>query len=255
MSMTNRERPTAKLATKRRRLARATAITAACALALATLTAVAPGAAYAGGTAQDLVCPPYTSDDPVADETTAEAAVLELELTHNILGAVADAIEDKGEGIEAGGAPGAATLGDAEEKLAEPVKIAAAVVAGAIGAAETAKLVLETINNVADACRTERHQTLQDDLIKAAIRHDLAVTTTPVFAFVMPESEEGYLDRPDVGVQDIVNETIEKMESTGQCGCASAKSYYNLAVTAMDQGNYKTAYKLFRQAYVLAFSN
>jgi hypothetical protein len=219
------------------------------------LSAVVPGSAVAGGTNQDLVCPPYSSDDPVADETTAEGVVLGLELTHNILGAVADAIEEHGEEVEAGGAPGAATAGDLIEKGAKPVHIAAAVVAGSIAAAETAKLVLETINNTADACRTERHQTIQDELIKAAIRHDLAVTTTPVFAFVMPESEEGYLDRPDVGVQDIVNETIEKMESTGQCGCTSAKSYYNQAVAAMDAGSYKTAYKLFRQAYVLAFSN
>lgn len=253
MPMTTKTRPTVR---RRRWWTRPTAIATACVLAIATLSAVAPAAAYAGGTAQDLVCPPYTSDDPVADETAAEAAVLALELTHNLLGALADALEEKGEDVEAGGAdPVQGVLGAAIEALAEPVHIAAAVVAGAIGAAETAKLVLETINKVADACRTERHQTLQDDLIKAAIRHDLAVTTTPVFAFVMPESEEGYLDRPDVGVQDIVNETIEKMESTGQCGCSSAKSYYDMAVTAMDQGHYKTAYKLFRQAYVLAFSN
>jgi hypothetical protein len=191
----------------------------------------------------------------VADETVAEEAILALEVTHNVLDTVADSIEEAGEDLEAGGAPGAATAGDAMEKTADPWKIAAAVVAGAIGAAELAKLALETINKIADACRTERHMTIQDELIKAAIRHDLAVTTTPVFAFVMPESEEGYLDRPDVGVKDIVNETIEKMESTGQCGCTSAKSYYNQAVTAMDAGNYKTAYKLFRQAYVLAFSN
>ena len=238
------------------RIRRAVAVATTCVLTVAMFSAVAPGTAIAGGTNQDLVCPPYTSDDPVTDETIAEGAVLALELTHNILGAVADAIEEHGEEVEAGGAdPVQGVAGAAIELTAEPVKIAAAVVAGAIGAAEIAHLTLETINKVADACRTERHQTIQDELIKAAIRHDLAVTTTPVFAFVMPESEEGYLDRPDVGVKDIVNEAIEKMESTGQCGCTSAKSYYDQAVKQMEGGHYKAAYKLFRQAYVLAFSN
>jgi hypothetical protein len=236
---------------------RITAIATAWVLALATANAVSPTAAYASGdTNQDIVCPPYSSDDPVLDETVAEGAVLALELTNFILGAVADAIEEHGEEVEAGGAdPVQGVAGAAIELTAEPVKIAASVVAGTIGAAKTAKLVLETINKVADACRTERHQTLQDELIKAAIRHDLSVTTTPVFAFVMPESEEGFLDRADVGVKDIVHETIEKMESTGQCGCSSANSYYDQAVTALGQAHYKTAYKLFRQAYVLAFSN
>lgn len=237
--------------TSRRRGTRAVAVLTACVLAVAGLGVVTPSTALAD-TNQDQVCPPYTSDDPVQDETIAEGVVIALELTHNLLSAGKDELEEIGEDLEESiGYP----VGQAVEDLAEPVGIAAAVVAGAVGAAETALLVLETVNNVADACRTERHQTMQDELIKAAIRRDLAVTTTPVFAFVMPESEEGYLDRPDVGVKDIVNEAIEKMESTGQCGCTSAKSYYDQAVTQMEGGHYKAAYKLFRQAYVLAFSN
>jgi hypothetical protein len=146
-------------------------------------------------------------------------------------------------------------LEDTPEVPAEAVGVAA----GVVSAAQAAQLAIEYIDREADVCRTDVHWEDEEALMKMNIEADLAVTTTPDSAFVLPTDDPdlppGFIDAPVIGVKDIVNETIEKMESTGQCGCTSAKSYYNQAVTAMDAGNYKTAYKLFRQAYVLAFSN
>jgi hypothetical protein len=165
---------------------------------------------------------------PQTVEAIAGEAVIVAETTHEVL-------EDLGQGEGAN------------------------VAAGILYAAEAAQLAIEYIDREADVCRTDVHWEDEESFVKMSIEADLAVTTTPDSAFIFPTDDPdlppGFADAPAIGVKDIVHETIEKMESTGQCGCSSANSYYDQAVTALDQAHYKTAYKLFRQAYVLAFSN
>ena len=161
-------------------------------------------------------------------EAVVEAGVIAAETTHEVL-------EDTGPAEAAG------------------------VAAGVVAALQAVQMVIEHTDEEADVCRTDVHWEDEEALMKMNIEADLAVTTTPDAAFVLPTDDPnlppGFIDAPVIGVKDIVNETIEKMESTGQCGCTSAKSYYDQAVTQMEGGHYKAAYKLFRQAYVLAFSN
>ncbi len=204
----------------------------------------------------DDVCPAYTSEThAVEDEIVAEAVVIPLQLAHDIAEATSDMMGER--------AKHSATILDAIPFLiAEALANATAIAfSKAAWAAKVAVLGLKTTNKIADECRTGAHWTLLDELLKSAIRRDLAVTTTPVALFVLPTSAGGYIDGGEaadsggVGVKVIVRETIDKMIALGQCTCSSANSSYNQAVTELTAGRYKSAYRLFRQAYVYAFSN
>jgi hypothetical protein len=170
--------------------------------------------------------------------------------------------------------------------------VAKGVAAGVVAGAEVADLVVNGLNRVADACYEPRHLQLEDELMKFTIQANLAVTTTADSSFVLPEKRQdghigpvpehrtGWLDRERdgaesdheqrngadeiaeedhasqvVGVKTSVRFTIDAMKSTGQCTCTAAESSYTQAVAAVTARNYKTAYRLFRQAYVYAFSN
>jgi hypothetical protein len=149
-------------------------------------------------------------------------------------------------------------LEDGKPLTAIPHKIAAGV-AGALAATEfavkTSLFVLQRINAEADECRIDSHYRLLDDILNSQIRRDLASRGTPVAMFVLPEELGGYIDSPGVGTRAVVKDAITRMKARGQCTCSAAQSAYDQAVAAMDSGSYKTAYKLFRQAYVYAFSN
>jgi hypothetical protein len=149
-------------------------------------------------------------------------------------------------------------------------------------AAQVANFAVRSQNVLAEAtCYTPRHWQLEDELMKMTIQADLASTTTPDLSFVMPEERPtehvppvrketpGYIDRhrdgsdnPNeiadadiIGVRSSVRDVIDQMKAAEQCTCSLADQYHDQAVAAMDSGSYKAAYKLFRQAYVYAFSN
>lgn len=183
-------------------------------------------------------CRPYSTPTSPQDEIDAESAAIAFKLTAAEADAAAEALETP------------VTPG-----LDIPFRIAAGLAVTAEYAARTGALALYGINREADECRIDAHARLTDDLLSAQIKRDLALTSTPVALFVLPEEHGGYLDTHGVGVQVIVRDAIDRMKQEGQCTCGAAESAYGQAVTAMQGGQYKTAYRLFRQAYVYAFSN
>jgi len=185
-------------------------------------------------------CRSYTTPTSPLDEIEIEGVIIGLNLVTNELDASAETLE------------AIPVIGPA---LAAPVRIAAAAASASEYASRAAALTLYGINREADECRKDAHSSMLDDQLSAQIRRDLAATTTPVALFVLPESEGGYIDTPGVGVRVIVRDAIDRMKASGQCTCSAAESSYSQAVTALGNGQYKTAHKLFRQAYVYAFSN
>jgi hypothetical protein len=153
------------------------------------------------------------------------------------------------------------------------------IAAAAVAAAASAHLAVSGINRVAEACYMPRHWDLEDDLMQMTLQADLASRATPDVQFVMREQRPsghvpptaddfpGYIDRerPDaqngvegwdvIGVKTTVRGVIDAMVAPDQCTCSAAESSYSQAVTAVANNQLKTAHKLFRQAYVYAFSN
>jgi hypothetical protein len=202
----------------------------------ALLLAIAAPAAHATHLEE---CRPYTTPTSPMDEIEVEGVIIGLRLVKDELDASAETLEI------------VPLVGPA---LAAPVRVAAATASASEFAARVAALTLYGINREADECRGDAHARMLDDLLSAQIRRDLGSTTTPVALFVLPESEGGYLDTEGVGVKVIVRDAIDRMKSSGQCTCSAAESSYSQAVSALGSGNYKTAHRLFRQAYVYAFS-
>ena len=223
-------------------------------IALAVITAALPAVvltAPASAGRHGGSCPAYTTESHYRsnDDTFAEGILLAAEGTY-----------------------------EASDRL-DQVLPAKGVAAAAVAAAASAHLAVSGINRVADACYEPRHQVLQDDLMKMTLQAQLASTATPDVQFVMREQRPdghvpptsdafpGYIDRerPDaqndvegwgvLGVKTNVRGVIDAMKSTEQCTCSAAESSYVQAVSALGSGQLKTAYKLFRQAYVYAFSN
>ena len=187
-------------------------------------------------------CRPYTTPTSPLDEIQVEGTAIGLKLIADELDATAETVE----AVPVVGPPAAV-----------PVRAAAAVAAGSYFAVRVAALALYGVNRETDECRRDAHARVLDDLLSAQIRRDLSATTTPVALFVLPESAGGYIDTTGVGVRVIVRDAIDRMKGSGQCTCSAAESAYSQAVTALGLENpqYKTAYRLFRQAYVYAFSN
>jgi len=185
-------------------------------------------------------CRPYTTPTSPVDEIEAEEEVIEAKVVTDQLDATAETAE------------AIPVIGPA---LAVPLRALAAAAVGVWYAARSRALTLYEVNREADECRRDAHSRGLDDLLSAQIRRDLSATTTPVAMFVLPESEGGYIDTDGVGVRVIVRDAIDRMKTSGQCTCSAAESAYSQAVTALTGGHYKTAYRLFRQAYVYAFSN
>lgn len=185
-------------------------------------------------------CRAYTTLTSPLDEIQVEGVAIGLGLVTDELDATAETLE------------AVPTVGPA---LAAPVRIAAAAASASEFAVRISALALYGINREADECRRDAHSSMLDDLLSAQIRRDLAATTTPVALFVLPGSEGGYIDTEGVGVRAVVRDAIDRMKGSGQCTCSAAQSSYSQAVSAMGSGEYKTAYRLFRQAYVYAFSN
>jgi hypothetical protein len=231
----------------RRRTIAATLAVAAVALACASPASARHGEAWGdAGT-----CPAYSTESGFySNETT-----------------IAEGIKLAAEAVYAG-------LDRADAK--GPAKAAGAA---ALAAAESAHLAINGQNRLAIACYDPRHWQLQDDLMKMTIQANLALTSAADISLVMPEKRpsghvpptttihSGFIDRerPDaqndvegwdvIGTMTTVRGVIDAMKEAEQCTCGAAESAYGQAVTAMRGGQYKTAYRLFRQAYVYAFSN
>jgi len=221
------------------------------AAALPAVLLVAPATARHGAEWDGSTCPAYSTESHFHsnDDTIAQGALLATQAVYE-----------------------AADRAD----LTLPAK---GVAAAAMAAAASAHLAVSGINRVADACYDPRHWELEDDLMKITMQAQLASTATPDVQFVLREKRAsghvppagdgfpGYIDRerPDawndvtgwdvIGVKTNVRGVIDAMKSTEQCTCSAAESSYSQAVSALGNGQLKTAYKLFRQAYVYAFSN
>jgi len=217
----------------------------AAALPAVVLTAPASAGRHGGS------CPAYSSESYLhsSDDTRAQKILLNAEFVYE----VADRIDQT-----------------------QPVK---GLAAAAVAAAAAAHLDVSGRNRIADACYEPRHMVLQDDLMKMTLQAQLASTATPDVQFVTREQRPdghipptsdvfpGYIDRerPEaqndvegwgvLGVRTNVRGVIDAMKSTEQCTCSAAESSYTQAVSALGNGQLKTAYKLFRQAYAYAFSN
>jgi hypothetical protein len=219
--------------------------------ALAAGLLAAPATARHGAEWDGSVCPAYTSESHFHsnDDTIAQGFLIAAEGVYE-----------------------AADRAD----LVQPAK---GIAAAAVAAAASAHLALSGQNRVAEACYVPRHLELEDDLMKMTLQAELASTATPDVQFVMREQRPdghvpptsdtfpGYIDRerPDaqngvegwdvIGVKTNVRGVIDAMKSTEQCTCSAAESSYTQAVSALASGQLKNAHKLFRQAYVYAFSN
>ena len=238
------------------------------ALAALAITAAAAVLAAAPSLARHPVageepCPDYTTEGHfhTNDDTIAESFVLAAEGVYELLDRLDQANPPKG------------------------------IAAAALAATQTAALTVQGLNAVADACYEPNHFQLQDELMKMTMQANLAApaTSSPDIQFLMPNGERpeddgpghaglghvdihdetfpGYIDRErddnpgeiegwDVlGTKTMVRGVIDAMLLTDQCTCTAAESSYNQAVSSMQAGRYKDAYKQFRQAYVYAFSN
>ena len=224
------------------------------AIALAVIAAALPAvllAAPASAGRHGGTCPAYTTESHYRsnDDTIAQGILLAAEGVYEVSDRADQVLPEKG------------------------------LAAAAVAAAASAHLAVTGINRVADACYEPRHLVLQDDLMKMTLQAQLASTATPDVQFVMREQRPeghvpptsdafpGYIDRerPEaqngvegwgvLGVRTNVRGVIDAMKSTGQCTCSAAESSYGHGVSALGNGQLKTAYRLFRQAYVYAFSN
>jgi hypothetical protein len=206
-------------------------------LATAALLAITAPAAHATHLEE---CRPYTRPTSPLDEIELEGTIIGLRLLKDEIDATAETAEL------------VPLIGQA---LAAPFRVAAAAASASEFAVRVAALTHYGINREADECRSDAHARMLDDLLSAQIRRDLASTATPVALFVLPESQGGYIDTEGVGVKVIVRDAIDRMKSSGQCTCSAAESSYSQAVSALAAGSYKTAHRLFRQAYVYSFSS
>jgi hypothetical protein len=208
--------------------------------ALVSVAAAGLAGAPAAQATHDEDCRAYSNPKAPQDEVGVGAAVITADGITAQLDLAAEVLEE--------GKPATA----AAHKVAAGIAGASVTVEYGI---KTALFVLQRINAEADECRIDAHYRLLDDILNSQIRRDLALRGTPVAMFVLPEEFGGYLDSPGVGTRAVVEDAIKRMKARGQCTCSAAQNTYDQAVAAMDSGSYKAAYKLFRQAYVYAFSN
>jgi hypothetical protein len=221
------------------------------AAALPAVLLPAPAAARHGAPWAGSVCPGYTTESHYHsnDDTIAQGILLAAEAVYDASDRADQVLPQKG------------------------------IAAAAVAAAASAHLAVSGINRVAEACYMPRHWDLEDDLMQMTLQADLAARATPDVQFVMRERRPsghvppgadgfpGYIDRERsdaqngvagwdiIGVKTTVRGVIDAMVATEQCTCSAAESSYAQAVTAVGHNQLKTAHKLFRQAYVYAFSN
>jgi hypothetical protein len=221
------------------------------AAALPAVLLAAPATARHGAHWAGSGCPGYTTESHFRsnDDTIAQGVLLAAEAVYDASDRADQVLPEKG------------------------------IAAAAVAAAASAHLAVTGINRVAEACYMPRHWDLEDDLMQMTLQADLASRATPDVQFVMREQRPsghvpptaddfpGYIDRerPDaqngvegwdvIGVKTTVRGVIDAMKATEQCTCSAAESSYSQAVAAVASNQLKTAHKLFRQAYVYAFSN
>ena len=92
----------------------------------------------------------------------------------------------------------------------------------------------------------------QERNVIASVERNLASAGPALARYIIPEDAGGFLDRPTVGVRDVVHDAFAQVESaTGVAPTATAKDYLRQADAALDAGQFKTAYRNYRRAYQL----
>lgn len=216
---------------------------------VAVATVVTVGLAAPPATAHHgHFCPGYVDDDlSPKEEFDIEAATIPLAIVHDGLDLLATPFKETAEK----GVPIVSTIAGA---VAFVIKVVMVTITSVIGGLNIAKFGLNVKNSIADGCKDDEHWLVEDHLITAAVRADLAVTTPPLAQLVLPsEGAGGLLDADGVGVQAVVARTIADLTASGQCSnCASAVDQQTAADAALARGEYKTAYLHYRRAYVAA---
>ncbi len=117
--------------------------------------------------------------------------------------------------------------------------------------AGTANEIDTNLANLVNQDTTQFQQQLTLDIQQAL---SAPTGTVPMAAMELPKSLGGYLDSTPVGVNEVVTQTIQAMQTSGQPMNSNAVRNETLAEEAVAAGQYKQAFSYYQLAYSEAAS-